>query len=218
MRNKSRRQREDQILGVLPTRRVEEFLKYFANLSLVPEVPGKTPGSLPKLLNRYPEMFGKVNDTAVFRDAVAMQTLFRRAWDARDERRRGWWLHEAETFYRKQREAFDLRASVGDELAEEFLGREYLNPGGVLYALRIPEPPETVTPLEAALFHFRRRADKARHCPNPDCLTPYFFLSRKGQKFCAPECATPARRASKLRWWHQNRAGALERERAGKVH
>jgi hypothetical protein len=201
VRNKSGRKKRDRILGLIPAQRAELFLCDLANL-----VPAnQTREWVLSWAKRYSDMFSKLsNDPSFVLDVIALRDLLRRAWDSRDQRRRDWWLHEAEAFYHKQREGLDVRERLGGDLAKAMLGEEYLDPGGVLYALRIPDPPETVTPLEAALFHFRQRADKARHCPNPACPNPYFLLARKGQKFCSPNCATPSRKASKLRWWHVN--------------
>lgn len=66
------------------------------------------------------------------------------------------------------------------------------------------KPPTVVLPVEAAIFYFRRNHDRALRCPNPECAGPYFFRSKKGQKFCSPEGATPSRQESKRRWWANN--------------
>jgi len=42
-------------------------------------------------------------------------------------------------------------------------------------------------------------------CRNPKCAAPYFFLQRSDQLYCSTECAKPARRASKLKWWRERR-------------
>lgn len=42
-------------------------------------------------------------------------------------------------------------------------------------------------------------------CRNNDCPAPYFLLRRTDQKYCSDVCARPAKRAAKLRWWHENR-------------
>lgn len=51
-------------------------------------------------------------------------------------------------------------------------------------------------------------------CRNLECANRYFIESRKDQRYCSPECAAPAKRAAKLRWWHQNR-GKSPRHRKG---
>ena len=65
--------------------------------------------------------------------------------------------------------------------------------------------PPPVTPIEAAAFYFQRNASRAHRCVNPDCDAPYYLASKKGQKYCDEECAKPAKREAKRRWWSQNR-------------
>ena len=50
-----------------------------------------------------------------------------------------------------------------------------------------------------------RVVERLGYCRNPKCARPYFFLQRRDQLYCSPECAKPARRASKLKWWHEHR-------------
>jgi hypothetical protein len=52
----------------------------------------------------------------------------------------------------------------------------------------------------ACVFH----ANHLFICRNIDCPAPYFIASRRDQKFCTEECASPAKKAAKLRWWHKN--------------
>jgi len=63
-----------------------------------------------------------------------------------------------------------------------------------------------VTPFEAAMIYLQKAlAGKTRHCPNETCPAPYFITTKKGQKFCSPECGDPVRREAKRRWWNENR-------------
>jgi hypothetical protein len=75
---------------------------------------------------------------------------------------------------------------------------------------RFSDPPARATTFEAVFYYLRRHIDHARHCGNPDCPAPYFFATKKGQKYCSEECAGPAQRAAKLKWWNENRAGQPE--------
>src|SRR5262249_19174616 len=68
------------------------------------------------------------------------------------------------------------------------------------------EPPAVVTPVEAMIFHLRQNQKRALCCRNPECPAPYFFASKKGQEYCSTECAKPAQRLAKRRWWAKNRA------------
>lgn len=52
-----------------------------------------------------------------------------------------------------------------------------------------------------------RHVDHFGFCRNPGCLAPYFFARRKDQRYCSVDCAGPAKREAKLRWWHQNKGG-----------
>lgn len=50
-----------------------------------------------------------------------------------------------------------------------------------------------------------RVVEELGFCRNPKCSRRYFFLQRRDQLYCSSECAKPARRASKLRWWREHR-------------
>jgi len=51
-----------------------------------------------------------------------------------------------------------------------------------------------------------RHADRFGRCRNPDCPAPYYFRGRRDQRYCSSDCASPAKRAAKLRWWNANRS------------
>jgi hypothetical protein len=44
-----------------------------------------------------------------------------------------------------------------------------------------------------------------RYCGNPDCAAPYFIAKRKDQRYCGEECASPAKKDAKLRYWHRTK-------------
>ncbi len=48
-------------------------------------------------------------------------------------------------------------------------------------------------------------SERLRICGNPQCLTSYYIASRKTQRYCSNECAAPAKREAKRRWWKENR-------------
>lgn len=63
--------------------------------------------------------------------------------------------------------------------------------------------PPDLNPFEMAIYYLQRNSDRARHCENADCPSPYFFAtSRKPQKYCSSICAGPAKREAKMRWWN----------------
>jgi hypothetical protein len=65
-----------------------------------------------------------------------------------------------------------------------------------------PIPPPT--PFEHCMRYLVGRGSKAAVCQHAECPGHYFFASRKNQKFCSPECALPAQRAFKRKWWAKN--------------
>ncbi len=48
-------------------------------------------------------------------------------------------------------------------------------------------------------------AEHLGFCRNPECANPYFIAGRNDQRYCSPECAHPAKKAAKLKWWRENR-------------
>lgn len=83
--------------------------------------------------------------------------------------------------------------------------REEMQFAFLMGLLLLPEVP--LTSFEAAMFYLQTQlTDSLRRCPNPTCPAPYFFATKKGQKFCSTVCAEPAQRESKRKWWNENRA------------
>jgi|SRR5208283_1255991 len=104
---KSSRKSRDQILGVLSTKRAERLLTDWANL---PESGPNPEPALRRLIYHNQDIFshyvgGPPFDTARFNAqkswqvAVMFGTLLRNAWNARDLRKRDWYLADAESFY-----------------------------------------------------------------------------------------------------------------------
>jgi hypothetical protein len=50
-----------------------------------------------------------------------------------------------------------------------------------------------------------RHADRFGFCRNPRCPAPYFFIRRRDQRYCSADCAGPAKKEAKLRWWHKHK-------------
>jgi len=48
-----------------------------------------------------------------------------------------------------------------------------------------------------------RHSDRFGICRNDQCAAPYFFRRRRDQRFCSQDCAWPAQKAAKLRWWNK---------------
>jgi|SRR5579859_376326 len=199
MPNKSSRKMHAEILEVMPKARAIRILLDWANLPL-PVLAGRFRGrgrlskpadiepAFRRMLKRYPEVFTQqgvpMPEKQAFDLMVLFANLLRAAWDAPSLRQREWYLADAESFYHTA-----------------------LN--------RFGDPPTHALPLEALVYYFRRNSEGAKHCANPDCqVMPYFFLKKKGQKFCSETCSIPAQRAAKLRWWNENRRSKRNRTRA----
>jgi hypothetical protein len=132
----------------------------------------------------------------------------RQFWTSPDLHTRDWYLHRAREYHHHhliQPQTIEARqeleaASTADEAREK---SSHLN----IQVQRALDAPPRRTPFEESLFHLQRIADRVRYCPNPECRgTPYFILSKKGQKYCSEPCALPAQRESKRKWWSAHRA------------
>jgi hypothetical protein len=188
-----------QILGVISPERAERMLMEWAN----------TIGdrkSWERFFSLYPEVaVGTIaNDVGLLRNqvmAVQMQRYLRKAWNAPDLRHFDWCAWSAQSFYFTECRLHQVSTEPATPQA--------LSSPDLLFILE-EDPSETITPVEGALFYFRHSRGGGLHspmrCPNPECPAPYFFSSKKGQKFCTPECAKPSLRESKRQWWAVNRS------------
>jgi len=59
-------------------------------------------------------------------------------------------------------------------------------------------------------------ADRLAFCWNPKCPAPYFLAKRRDQKYCSDICTTPAKRAAKLKWWHEHRGKTSQDKKSSK--
>jgi hypothetical protein len=64
--------------------------------------------------------------------------------------------------------------------------------------------PVDLSPETSCERIFMYLSGRTSRCGNPDCHTPYFFATRRSQKYCSDTCAIPAQQASKRRWWAEN--------------
>lgn len=130
--------------------------------------------------------------------APVVRTTLCRLWTEQDPRQRDWYLYRLRDAHRqmvRHLEGWDERAIwCGAETVQRLLD----------YALQ--EVPR-ITPFEAAIYWLQRDHALMLRCANPLCVTPYFFRPEKAkrQKHCSPECAGPARKQAKLKWWNENR-------------
>jgi hypothetical protein len=68
----------------------------------------------------------------------------------------------------------------------------------------IPRGLPPPTPFEQAIQLLIDDAELARYCGNPDCFAPYFFATRRNQKYCSDACSVPAQREFKRQWWAEH--------------
>lgn len=184
-----------QLLAKIRKPRLESFLIHIVNLHLSYAAAEKLRRQFPEFvvfphrseaanaLGELPEEDLLVLGTPPENAAELKLLLFlsrcvRKAWTAPDVRTRDWRM-------------FGLRA----QLFSIYLDLD--DPW--------PDSPPPMVALEQALWYLQAQGRRAKCCGNEYCSAPYFFATRKNQKFCCDECAIPAKREAKLRWWNENR-------------
>lgn len=221
----------DQILGVLSVDDAKAFLMDCANL---PDPIGKPDNRAPlhRWLRRWHKFFTfrREDKTGTWRSIEVpqqqleyfiprMQTALWRIWIEQDMRQRDWYFYRLRDAYHRMivrlenPYVFDPTAR---NAANRLLRLERLSRG------RRDNPEQRIrfferemgydefgdVPklclFEAAVYWLQNNQRLMLRCGGPMCAAPYFFRQEKGQKYCSPECADPARRESKLRWWHKH--------------
>jgi hypothetical protein len=154
---------------------------------------------------------------------ATIAVLLREGWSASDPRRREWCFIRTRWAYHVEMERLNdiiQELTMGRSEVREVRdgvaqpkrstppiivdSRENMHFAFLTGLLLLPQVP--LTPFEAAMFYLQTKLiDKLRLCPNPRCPAPYFFATKKGQKFCSTVCAEPAQRESKRKWWNENR-------------
>jgi hypothetical protein len=171
---------------------------------------------------RYPQIFAKCSTADMFE----LRHLLRAAWDDPDLRRREWFCFLLRKLHAESERLAESLGEDGAKLISDAQVKKdrleyFLKPGGrrpvaeMLYnlsdsdlvaAYRDANPP-ALNEFESAVFHLQRNLNHALHCRNPTCASPYFFLTKKGQKYCGiPACTLWGQRESGKRWWRENRA------------
>jgi hypothetical protein len=64
-------------------------------------------------------------------------------------------------------------------------------------------PPSADRLVHQALGYLRSNLHMLRTCANAACNTPFFIADRARQSYCSYQCATPAQREYKTRWWRE---------------
>ena len=211
-----------QILGVISAARAERMLTEWVNTDLT-GLP-QSSKAWERLFRRYPEI-PSVPVSNILPSSEANWPLFHhqmemaeeaaadlaRAWESSNLRHFEWYTWKAQMEYEYQ--AASARNNLLEPLEEGDRISSEKVPRAIATVLETGDPPETITPVEAAIFYLRQNYKRALRCPNPDCPAPYFFTAKKGQKYCSPECAKPSQRESKRRWWAENRAKRVPKTR-----
>lgn len=210
----------------------KRYPEVFDLLSYSPEVTERAQKA-PTLRQSVKQSFAKHGFEVAAVSLSLLQSDLRGVWDSPDGRSREWAVFVMRQWYGMNAVAHAVSGlptvvplparetlpptwlRSEDKTESEIQGKSVEEVVGMILASRSREderifelmrslPPPT--PMEAVLFHLQRIGDKLRHCPNPECPAPYFIASKKGQKFCSPECAAPSQRESKRKWWYENRA------------
>jgi hypothetical protein len=59
-------------------------------------------------------------------------------------------------------------------------------------------------PFLQVLYRALETAKRMCLCKNRECRHPFFVATKKTDKYCSPECAKPAKKAAKLKWWRKH--------------
>jgi hypothetical protein len=166
------------------------------------------PDHLRRLATHYPEVFDFiVYDEAGFKELVGLLARFLRlAWRASNARERNWHLFTVRQEY--------VRGMLGTRVMVTRDGR-----GGRDAARKVIPLVPPKTPLDLAVHHAQTRlSDKMAVCVRGKaCDSPYFFLRRKGQKYCGTDCRAIVLQERSNAWWaqHGKRWRAEQRKRKG---
>jgi hypothetical protein len=158
----------------------------------------------------------------VFSFIASIVVPLQAGWNESDPRRREWLFVKTRLLYYSGMDR--LRAAVQEVTVEHTEVREIkdgvVQPEAASRPWEVKTPDDLhlafmarlsllevpLTPFDAAMFHLQTQlTDKIRRCPNPTCPAPYFFATKRAQKFCSTPCAEPAQREAKRRWWSENR-------------
>jgi hypothetical protein len=220
--------------------RAEDLLQFWANMAdpLADEF-GK---DVESLLRLCPEIFRELSGSRClaisqgsdedredfFHSVWGLREHLRSAWRATDLREREWYIYELRRLYVRHAQAFSAPTALSAleherdrlfgqhaqsqlDLSMQQFGADFWNRsrfwGFLVY------PPPALTTFERVMFHFQRIAHFARKCENSECTAPYFFIRKKGQKYCTAECALPAQRKAKSEWWARNREEQTKKRR-----
>jgi hypothetical protein len=207
------------------------------NLANIPDLPpvgtvitARTShvASIELMRNRYAEIFGHCSDADMF----ALRHLLREAWKSPDLRHREWFVFLLRRFYAEiMRRVEALQRDAGENLVRgwrnkkdtlDYIFEKSEKPFPVpemlfnlmdseQHAAALKDGPPSLNGFERCAVYLQRNLHRARYCAGPECAAPYFFILRKGQRYCSTDCLLPVQRESKRRWWKANRAKSKRR-------
>ncbi len=200
----------DQLLGRLSIEAAERLLVSLANADL------DLPTRLKALTQKYwPDLWEPVpgSQTDVQERALGILRKIRyylqRFWESQDPHARDWYIYRArEWFWLSQLHQLEPEVNLWRKDVATSESAEQVRTASswlTIWAQNALDKAPARTAFEESLFHLQRIAGKTRRCPNPTCLAPYFIATKKGQKFCSPECGRPSLLASKRRYWNERR-------------
>jgi hypothetical protein len=202
---KSCRREQHLVLGVLSVEEIERFLMECVNVPNPIDYPPNR-AAFDRWLRRWQRLFTfesedqdgqwktlPIPPEQLEQFAPVVRTTLRRVWEEQDARQRHWY------FYRLR----DAHQQMILEIENPGFFEIKSNPVQRLTDQTLQAAPR-LSPFEAAIYWLQNQATLLR-CPGRMCAAPYFFRTKKGQKFCSPECADPSRRAAKRLWWAENR-------------
>ncbi|HEY3624861.1 MAG TPA: hypothetical protein VGL00_01205 [Terracidiphilus sp.] len=233
MLSKSPKKAADHVLGMLSVQEIQSLLMDSLNLPNPIDYPEHRP-QFERWLKRWQRLFtfrgesedGERRTMQVPRDqlerfAPKARTTLRRIWNEKDARQRDWYFYRLRDDYNRlllrlehpylfdvtdtnavaRLAEFDRESEArGDDLTQRIAYFDSFVAGADLFN-DVPR----ICPFEAAVYWLQMNQKLMVYCAGPMCAAPFFFRSEKGQRYCSPECADPARKDAKLKWWNENR-------------
>jgi hypothetical protein len=209
----------NRVLGILTVAEIKAFLMDCANLPNPIDYPDHRP-HFERWLKRWQRLFRYKAEVEVQVDAEdrtedsyakwepvqvpreqlelfapIVRTTLCRVWGERDARQRDWYCYRLRDAHRQM-----VRRLEGWKKNAIW--------GGSKTAIRLTDyslqDVPGICPFEAAIYWLQLNHTLMLYCGGPSCEAPYFFRTERRQKFCSPECADPARREAKLKWWNES--------------
>lgn len=178
----------------------ERLLTEWANIPDPHVDQAQADAAIRRLVELYPQVFrATLSDIPYFQHGTVLevQGYLRKAWEAPDARQRDWYIFKVRDSYRfsTERGVWEPRRDAAGHPLDPT--KEELDQWN---------GPPPLTFFEQVMYHFHRISLRARRCENESCPAPYFFIAKKGQKYCSVKCSAPALREQKRRWWEEHRA------------